>query len=255
MNATVARWTFIASLLALWEYSSGRLVSAFFVSKPSAIAVKFWAMLSDGSLLDGMAITAFEAGTGFLIGSVAGALVGVLLARSTYIDRMFAPLIAAFYALPKVALAPLFIMWFGIGMQMKVLFTAAIVFFLVFLNTYTGVRNVSRELITIFRLMGAQEGNILRMVVVPSALTWIFAGLRLSVPYALIGAIVGEIMASNRGLGYLVQSRASQFDTAGVFAALMGVLVLAALLNVAVRVLERVVTPWQDALEHREVAV
>jgi NitT/TauT family transport system permease protein len=255
MNAAIIRWSFVALLLGAWEYSSGRLVSSFFVSRPSAIALKFWDMLIDGSLLANMGITAFEAGAGFLIGSITGAIVGLLLARSTFIDKVFAPLITAFYALPKVALAPLFIMWFGLGLQMKVLFTATIVFFLVFLNTYTGVRNVSKELVTIFRLMGAKEGNVVRMVVIPSAFTWIFAGLRLSVPYALIGAIVGEIMASNRGIGYLVQSRASQFDTAGMFAALIGVLVLAALLNMAVRLAERILMPWQDVMERREVAV
>src|SRR3546814_7195594 len=120
--------------------------------------------------------------------------------RPSYLD----PFIMAFYSLPKGALAPLFILWIGIGMDMKIVLTAAIVFFLVFLNTYTGVRNVSRELIAILNLMGANEPQVLTKVVLPSAVTWVFAGLRISVPYALIGAIVGELMASNRGLGYLL---------------------------------------------------
>jgi NitT/TauT family transport system permease protein len=165
------------------------------------------------------------------------------------------PFIVAFYSLPKVALAPMFILWFGVGYQMRILFTAVIVLFLVFLSTYTGVRNVSRELVTVFRLMGANEGHLLRMVIVPSAFSWIFAGLRLSVPYALIGAIVAEILAGNAGLGYLVEHAAAQFDTAGVFAALAGVMLLALTLNYAVRQLERWVMPWREVEEQREIAV
>src|SRR5690606_8570383 len=132
-----------------------------------------------------------------------------------------------FYSLPKVALAPLFIVWFGIGLEMKVILTAAIVFFIVFLNTFTGVREVSAELVAILRLMGAKERHLLTKVIVPSAIVWVFAGLRLSVPYALIGAVVGEIIASNRGLGYLVAHAAGQFDTAGTFAALFSIVILA----------------------------
>jgi len=154
-----------------------------------------------------------------------------------------------------VALAPLFILWFGIGLSMKVILTAAVVFFLVFLNTYSGVRNVSREQLTILRLMGANERDLLGMVVLPSALTWVFTGLRLSVPYALIGALVGEIIAANRGLGYLLSDAASQFDTAGVFAALVGIIVLALILNTAVRQAERLLMPWKTEDADREISV
>src|SRR6202008_4745883 len=103
------------------------------------------------------------------------------------------PFIMAFYSPPKLALAPLFILWFGIGMDMKIVLTATIVFFLVFLNTYTGVRNVSPELVVIMRLMRANERHLLTKVVIPSAVTWVFAGLRVSVPYSLVGAVVGEL--------------------------------------------------------------
>lgn len=154
-----------------------------------------------------------------------------------------------------MALAPLFILWFGIGLSMKVILTAAVVFFLVFLNTYSGVRNVSREQLTILRLMGANERDLLGMVVLPSALTWVFTGLRLSVPYALIGALVGEIIAANRGLGYLLSDAASQFDTAGVFAALVGIIVLALILNTAVRQAERLLMPWKTEDADREISV
>jgi NitT/TauT family transport system permease protein len=117
------------------------------------------------------------------------------------------------------------------------------------------VRSVSREQLTVIRLMGASEHQLMTKLVLPSAITWVFAGLRLSVPYALIGAIVGEIIASNRGLGYLISNAASKFDTPGVFAALIAIVVLTMLLNLAVKILERVLMPWKAAEEHREVTV
>jgi sulfonate transport system permease protein len=249
------RLLLLAAILAVWEFASGRLISLFFLSRPSLIAAKFWTILIDGTLLTNMAITTGEAVSGFVIGGAAGALIGLALGRSRMLAETLDPFIVAFYSLPKVALAPMFILWFGVGYQMRILFTAVIVLFLVFLSTYTGVRNVSRELVTVFRLMGANERHLLRMVIVPSAFSWIFAGLRLSVPYALIGAIVAEILAGNAGLGYLVEHAAAQFDTAGVFAALAGVMILALTLNYAVRQLERWVMPWREVEEQREIAV
>jgi NitT/TauT family transport system permease protein len=137
---------------------------------------------------------------------------------------------------------------------MKVLFVAMIVFLLVFLNTYTGVRDVSRELITIMRLMRASEFQIMRKVILPSAVTWVFTGLRLSVPYALIGAIMGEMLASNRGLGYLLSDASAQFDTGGAFAGLIAVIAMAMLLNAAVRVAERKAMPWKQVESQRELS-
>jgi NitT/TauT family transport system permease protein len=157
--------------------------------------------------------------------------------------------------LPKVALAPLFIIWFGIGLEMKVILTAAIVFFIVFLNTFTGVREVSSELVAILRLMGAKERHLLTKVVIPSAIVWVFTGLRLSVPYALIGAVVGEIIASNRGLGYLVAHAAGQFDTAGTFAALLSIVILALVLNKIVVLAERRLMPWRASSNASEVSI
>lgn len=252
-------WTFrlilLVVIISVWEFVSGRWISLFFLSKPSLIAAKFWKVLLDGTLLTNMAITTSEAVVGFLLGGSVGALLGLVLGRSRFLADALDPFITAFYSLPKVALAPMFILWFGIGYEMRVLFTAVIVLFLVFLSTYTGVRNVSRELMTVFRLMGAGERHLMLMVIVPSAFSWIFAGLRLSVPYALIGAIVAEILAGNAGLGYMVENSAAQFDVAGVFAALVGIMILALALNFAVKLLERVLMPWREAEAQREIAI
>jgi NitT/TauT family transport system permease protein len=245
----------LAVFLGVWEFASGRLIQPFFISSPSRIALVFWDWLIDGTLFFHAAITATEALAGFLVGASLGMLCGMALGRAKKLADLLNPFIVAFYSIPKVALAPLFIIWFGIGLEMKIVLTATIVFFLVFLNTYTGVRGVSRELVTILQLMGANERDLMRKVIVPSAVVWVFTGLRLSVPYAIIGAIVGEIIASNRGLGYLLSYSSSQFNTAGVFAALTAIIILSGILNSAVNALASLATPWQKVESQREVAV
>lgn len=238
-----------------WQLASGTVVKEFFISKPSVIVMRLWEWAADGSLFFHAGITAMEAVSGFLIGGFLGMAFGITLGRSQFLAKLLDPFIMTFYSLPKVALAPLFILWIGIGMDMKIVLVASIVFFLVFLNTYTGVRNVSHELISILNLMGGREKHVLTKVVIPSAIHWVFAGLRLSVPYSLIGAIVGELIASNRGLGYLLSDSQGQFDTGGVFAALIAIMILAILMNMAVKAAEALAMPWRSAEQGREVTI
>ena len=250
-----ARTAFLVVLLGAWELASGRLVNQLFLSKPSAIATQIWEWALSGTLFYHAGITSIEALLGFLLGSFIGMCFGVLFGRSEWVAAVFDPFIMMFYSMPKVALAPMFIMWFGIGIDMKIYLTATIVFFLVFLNTYAGVKAVSREQEAILRLMGASERHILRKVVLPSAVAWVFNGLRLSVPYALIGAIVGEFIASNRGLGHLLSDASGKFDSAGMFAALFAIMILALMLNAAVKLFERVAMPWKAAENAREMSI
>jgi NitT/TauT family transport system permease protein len=242
-----------AILFVVWQMASGTLVPKFFVSKPTLIFERLLEWTLDGSLFFHMGITAAEAFLGFVVGGTLGTLVGIALGRSQFFGELLNPFIMALYSLPKVALAPLFILWLGIGIEMKVALTATIVFFLVFLNTYTGVRGVSREMVAIISLMGANERHILTKVVLPSAFTWVFAGLRISAPYALIGAIVGELMGSNQGLGALLSNAQGNFDTAGVFAALIAITVLSSILNLIVRTIESWAMPWKA--EEREASI
>lgn len=255
MKLQLSRLGILVALLAFWELASGRLVPAYLISSPSKVAVTFWEWVMDGRLFYHAGITALEAVLGFLLGAFAGMTAGVILGRAKGLADLLNPFIVAFYSIPKVALAPLFIIWFGIGIEMKVLLTATIVFFLVFLNTFTGVRGVSQELVSILRLMGANERHVLRKVVLPSAIVWVFTGLRLSVPYAMIGAIVGEMIAANRGLGYLLSHSSSQFNTAGVFAALVAIIAMSAMLNGAVSYVAEKAMPWNKAARQREVTV
>jgi NitT/TauT family transport system permease protein len=249
------RAAFLAFIIIFWEFSSGRLASEFFISSPSAISLQFIKWVISGTIFYHGAITLVEAVCGFVLGGLIGMVFGVWLGRAELVAEVLDPFIMMFYSLPKVALAPLFVLWFGIGIDMKIYLAATIVFFLVFLNTYTGVRAVSREQIAILRLMGATERHLLFKVVLPSAITWVFTGRRLAVPYALIGAIVGELIASNRGLGYLLANSAGQFDTTGVFAALIGIMIMAFFLNATVKLVEKKAMPWRDSDSSREMSI
>lgn len=255
MTIHLIRLAILVAFLGTWELASGWLVPQFFISKPSIVASIFWDWLISGDLIYHASITALEAFAGFLLGGSIGVALGLVLGRAQKMAQVLDPFIMAFYSIPKLALAPLFIIWFGIGIPMKVVLTATICFFLVFLNTYSGVRNVSKELLAILRLMGARERHLLTKVVIPSAINWVFAGLKISVPYALIGAVVGELMAANRGLGFLLSYSASQYNTGGVFAALIGIILLAAMLNWLVANASRMAMPWETTSDRREFSI
>jgi len=172
-------------------------------------------------------------------------VVGFLFGVQQTLAKVLDPFVSAVYSIPKIALAPLFILWFGIDIQMKIIFAAITVFFLVFFNTLSGVRNVDQDLIDAVRLMGGKQQDIMFKVVVPSAMGYVLTGVHISIPYALVGAVVGELIASNRGLGYLIESAATSFDTAGVFAALIVLTIIAALLNGIVNFIDRKTSRWK----------
>ncbi|RNL85879.1 ABC transporter permease [Halostreptopolyspora alba] len=241
------RAALVVVFVGLWELTGGWLFDISFTSRPSAIWTRLVEWNADGTLWVNSWITLQEIIYGYLLGSFAGALLGFVLASAPTFYKVLDPFIMALYAIPKVALAPLFIVWFGIGMDMKVLLAAVTVFFLVFLNTAAGVREVDRGLIDAVRLMGGGRADIALKVVLPSSMTGMLTGLKVAIPYALIGAVIGELVASNRGLGYLISNSAATFDTAGVFATLVVLSVIAAILNFLVGLLDHRVSRWKPA--------
>jgi NitT/TauT family transport system permease protein len=241
----LVRVVLVAALLVLWEIAADRWIDITFISRPSEIVGRLGDWIEDGTLWSNSWITIQEIVYGFLLGAAAGVLAGFVLASLTFAYRVLDPFMMALYSIPKVALAPLFIVWFGIGMHMKVLLAAATVFFLVFLNTAAGVREVDRGLVDAVRLMGGSRWHVLRKVVLPSSMTGVLTGLKVAVPYALIGAVIGELVASNRGLGYLINDAAAQFDTAGVFATLVVLSVIAGVLNIVVNLIGKRVNRWK----------
>lgn len=231
--------------LAIWQLASGRLVDTFIISDPIDIADRLWEWLSTGSIWPHVWATVYATFLGFVIGAGLGIAGGLWLGLSPFLSRIVDPYIWAFNALPKVALAPLFILWFGLDINSKIALAAVLVVFLVFVNTFAGVREVDQDLVDAMRIMRASRWQILTKLIVPSATSWIFVGLKAGVPYALIGAIIGEMIASSRGLGYLVQRAGSEFDTAGVFAALVVIAALAMIFNEIVNILQRRLERWR----------
>ncbi len=234
-------------LLIIWELSAGRLIDKFMISSPTDVVMRLWDWVASGTIYMHVWATVYATVIGFVIGAGAGVAGGIWLGLSPFVSRLLDPYIWAFNALPKVALAPLFILWFGLGINSKIALAAALVVFLVFVNTFAGVREVDPDLVDSLRLMRANRRQILTKVVLPSATSWIFVGLKTAVPYALIGTIIGEMIAANRGLGYLVQRSGSEFDTAGVFAALVVISVLAVIFNQAVDLVQGQLQKWKES--------
>lgn len=241
------RLAVIAGLVGLWQLSSGWLVDAFFIGEPVLVAVRLWDWFSTGFIYEHLVVTLYEAALGFALGASSGIVVGYLFGRNQTIALIFDPILSALNALPKLALAPLFVVWFGIGVPMKMWMGAVIVFFLVVYNTYHGVRDADRDLQDALRVFGADRRDILRRVILPSSLPVIYVGLRIAVPFSLVGAVVGEIVAANRGLGWLITYAAGQFDTNAVFAGLFVLMVVAVVLNELLSVIERHTLRWKPS--------
>jgi NitT/TauT family transport system permease protein len=240
----------LVAVLGIWQIAADRWIDPTFISKPSLIIEQLVQWMINGTIWVHSWITIQEVVYGFLLGAFAGAIIGFILASLNLMYQVFEPFMLALYSIPKVALAPLFIIWFGIGMNMKVFLAAATVFFLVFLNTAAAVREVDRGLIDAVRLMGGSRRQIAAKVLLPASMTGVLVGLKVGIPYALIGAVIGELVASNRGLGYLINDSASQFNTAGVFAALVALSIIATVLNFGVSALSKRINRWKPSDEN-----
>ncbi len=233
--------------LAVWEYASERWISTLLVSSPSRIGQTMWQWSIDGTYALGIWVTLKATLMGFGSGALSGMILGYVTATFRRVGEVLEPFVTAFYTLPRLALAPLFLMWFGLGMEFRVVFAATIVFFLVYYNTYFGVREVSNELLAAVRIMGANRMQLAIRVVIPSALVWVTAGLKISVPYALVGVVVAEMLASDEGLGFLLAKSASQFSTYGTFAAIAGLLVMALVIDWLLTLITRRALRWKTA--------
>lgn len=236
----------IAVFLAVWQYASGRWVPALFISTPGAVFSQSIDWIVDGTIASNGWTTVSLALIGFAIGALGGIVVGFILASSDLLSKVFSPFIVALYTIPRLALAPLFVLWFGTAAEFKVTYTMMLVFFLVFFNTFYGVREVSRELIDTVTLMGADRWTIVRTVVLPSALVWVAAGLKVSIPYALVGVVVAEILVSTSGLGYLVRVSAAQFDAAGTLSAIVFIGIVGIGLNAIVVAATKRPMAWKE---------
>ncbi len=219
--------------LAAWQYFGPRL-GQIVASSPIDVFHALVDLARSGALARDLATTLEEVLLGYLVGAGAGVVCGAVLASSDLLAGLLDPFIIAVYGIPKIALGPLLVVWFGINLAPKVALAALMTFFLVFFSTYQGMRNVDPDTVNAVRLMGASPLQLRRYVIFPGARASIFLGLKLGVPEALVGAIVGEFVSSSRGIGYAIQYATAQLDTAGVFAGLLVLTILSLTLNALV---------------------
>jgi NitT/TauT family transport system permease protein len=247
-RVVIARTVLCCGSLALWQIAvSIGLIDPFWVSSPWLVTAEMWRLAASGELLTDVWMTVSEALIAFVVSSILGVVSGLLLARSPFCDEVFAPIIVALNSLPRIALAPLIILWFGVGVVAKVVTAFTLVYFILLVNTLGGAKNVDNDIMTIAQLMGASKHDLLWKVTLPSALPWIFAALSIALTYSLLGVIVAEILASNQGLGYLIASSAGNFNTAGVFAALVVLAAIAWLFSTAMRKIEGWLLRWKPS--------
>jgi NitT/TauT family transport system permease protein len=246
LSLNLIRLAVVVVFLALWEgVAYLGLTQDFVLSRPSRVFL--WleqAVISEFFWIN-VGVTLRETLLGLLIGAILGVASGFALAHWRRSFEVLEPFIMALYSLPRVALAPLFLVWFGIGEGSKVALAASLVYFVMLLNTYTGVREIDANLVNAARTMGASNSFITRRIQLPASMTFIFAGLRVSIGLALIGTIVGEMIAGRFGLGQMIARAANMFDTAQVFGIIIVLAVLAVFLNEAMKLIERRVMRWQ----------
>ncbi len=248
-NTRVAlmRILIVAVVFAIWEFASGNLFSAFWVSKPSLIAVYIWKWVVNGDFFYHLSFTFGSMLAGFALGTLLGLAAGILLSRTQFAADVLDPFLIAINGIPRVALAPLFVVWFGIDMLPKIVLVFTLVFFVIFYNTYAGIKSVERRYTDLAFVMGANEREMFTKVILPASLPHIFLGIKLSIPYALIGAIIGEFIASSAGLGWKIQMETSLYNTTGTMAGLIVMMLIVVAMNSLLTVAERRLLRWQPA--------
>jgi NitT/TauT family transport system permease protein len=247
-----ARLVVIAAVIGLWQLVvSEGWIGTYIASSPKSTATQLWDLLVHGSLLRDVAATLYEASVGYALAVVAGVLAGFVLALFARIGEILEPFIVMFNSLPRIALAPLLLLWFGFGSSSKIALTFSIVFFVLVTNTVEGAHTVDRDIVTVSRVLGATPLQIVRKVVLPSTIPWIVAGMRLSIAYGLGGAVVGEMFAGNSGVGALISAANGAFNVDEIFAALIVIMLIAYLLDVLSRRMERRLLHWRPEVPLR----
>jgi NitT/TauT family transport system permease protein len=218
---------------------------AFILPSPAQVGARFARALMDGTLLRHTGATLVEVLAGLGSGVVIATLLGYFLSRSSFLENVLQPFLVASQAIPTVAIAPLLVIWFGPGLFSKVLICALIVFFPVLVNTVVGLRNVPENLRDLMRSLRANRWQTLRLLEFPAALPVLLGGLRIGATLSVIGAVVGELVGANRGLGFLINVGRGQYDTALVFVGVFTLVILALILYSVVLLAERRLLRWQ----------
>jgi len=239
----------------LWELAAWHWpIVAKLVSQPSDIALGIVDAIRSGSIWPHLQATMTEMAIGYVIAAVTGVLLGLLFGRVKLLGDIFNPYITLFNGIPKVALAPVFVIWFGIGLMSKIAIILTMVFFVVFINTFAGLRSVNEEYVSIIRIMGASRLQVVREVFLPATVPYILVGLRAGIPFSVIGAVVGEFIAATKGLGYFINYHQGTFDTNGIFVGVTILALLVVVLDWLLSIVERRLLKWRPEVEAKNVS-
>jgi NitT/TauT family transport system permease protein len=257
VNAT--RLAVAVVIIGGWQlFTSWKIVDPFYVGQPSGIVKQLndWVQhgTSQGSLWSQISATLKEAVYGFVIGVAAGVVCGITLGRVRFLADVFSPYIKILNSIPRIVLGSIFTIIFGLGTSSKVILAVVLVFFAVFFNAFQGAREVDRNLMANARILGASRFQVTRQVVLPSSLSWIIASLHVSFGFALIGAIVGEFLGAQQGLGLLITQAQGTFNPDGVFAAMFIIAVIALVAEGLITLLEKRLLSWRPPVLTGEVA-
>ena len=253
VGVIVVRFAIIGGFLLLWQIASGPWIEPFLISSPSRIFSSLIAGFQTGDLLQHTWVTFVEIAIGFPVGAIAGISLGYAFGRSKLLAEIFEPIIIALNGIPRTALAPLFIVWLGISLWSKVGVVFLLTFFLNFFNTYTGMRQMDQEYVDLARLMGVKGWKLTFKVIFPAISPYVFTGIRTSIPFAVIGAIVGEFVASTEGLGYFIRMSAGIFKTADVFVGIIVLMIMVIIIDRIAEMIERRALRWQTQTEHIQI--
>jgi NitT/TauT family transport system permease protein len=232
------------AILLVWEWA-GRSTQSSWVSRPTLIGARL-AQWFEGEIYHHIWTTVVELALGLVIGAILGVLAGLILGRARLMGGILRPIIVAFYSVPLVSLAPLFIMFFGVDMLPKIILVAMVVFFLLFFTTFSGVTEIDQDLIAALELMGASRREVFQKVVLPASMAWIIGGIKIALPYALVATITGEMLAARSGLGFVLNQASQQFNMTSIYAVLAILMVFGILVGESAVRIESRLLRWRN---------
>jgi NitT/TauT family transport system permease protein len=242
----LAQIAILVAILAFWQLAVSDEGLPYF-SRPTLVAAKLIELLGGNEIYRHIAVTLTEIGIGYLLGATFGLALGFVLGRSWFLSTTLQPYIMGLYSIPKIALAPVFIVWLGLGIASKIAVVFLASFFLVFFNTYSGLMSLNEELVRLARLMGASWTQATVRVILPASAHQIFLGLKTAVPYAVIGAVIGEYIGSNEGLGYFILYASQTYDAPALFSGIIILVAIVFLANFILNAIEARVIRWRTA--------
>lgn len=246
INIRLIQVALLVVLLGGWQLGvSTAVIDRFFFPAPFDIVKQVVTWIADAGFYKHVGITLSETVLGYLIGTGLGVAAGVWLGLSPFVARVLDPFIKAVNAIPRVVLAPIFVLWLGLGLWSKVALAVTLVFFVTFFNAMQGVKEVNPVVLSNARILGAKRSDLLRHVYFPAAASWILSSLRTSVGFAVVGAIIGEYLGASAGLGYLIARSEGNFDAVGVFAGIIILAIFVLLIDLVLDVVEKKLITWR----------